>query len=100
MSECFRRDVTTRNAWVPLVSPKVTAQLGAIERKARLALYKEVDKNVGIAYNAILNKANEDVEVVLIKGLGLTRQSKTQLNLDVVLAEAAQIVVTEMFGAW
>lgn len=100
MSECFAHDIAVRQAWVPLLSSKTSKQVLLIERATRFALYKEVDLKIKQLYIKTLADANQNLEIVVIKGFGPTRRAKDQLNLDQVLAEAAAVAVADMFGDW
>ena len=97
-SECFSHDAEVRQSWVPLVSSKVAKQLKSIAPAARMKLYKEVDLKVKQLYIKTLAEANKDPIVVHMKGLGLVRKARNQLNRDQVIADCAAIVVQEMFG--
>lgn len=100
MSECYAHDIAVRQAWVPLLSSKASKRILLIERNARMDLYKEVDRKIKTLYVKTLADANQELEIVVIKGFGPTRRAKDQLNTDQVLAEAAAVVVAEMFGDW
>ena len=96
----FAHDINVRNSWVPLVEEKDRQRIQLIERSARFELYRDIDSRIKSVYIDILKSANAELEIVHIKGLGPTRRSKNQLNLDQALADAALVVIKELFGGW